>query len=40
MLCNMEDIYAVTKRPHRYLGMVDTLKLNDFSNEFDHFCDM
>jgi hypothetical protein len=36
----MEDIYVTTKGLHLYLGMVDTLKLNDLINKFDRFCDM
>jgi hypothetical protein len=36
----MEDIYVTTKGPHRYLGVVSMLKLNDFIDEFDNLCDM
>jgi hypothetical protein len=36
----MEDMYGASKGPHRFLGVVDTIKLNDFIREFDTWSDM
>jgi hypothetical protein len=29
-----------TKNPHQYSGLIGTIELNDFIQEFDDWCDM
>jgi len=36
----MEDMYGTSKGPRQYLGMVNTIELDDFIWEFDTWCDM
>jgi len=33
-------MYGPTKGPHRYLGVVGNIELNDFIYKFDNWCDM
>lgn len=40
LLWDMEDMYGTTKGPHWYLGAIGTIKLDDFIQEFDNWCDM
>jgi hypothetical protein len=32
----MEEMYGITKGPHKYLGAIGTIELNDFVYEFDN----
>jgi hypothetical protein len=36
----MEKMYGTFKRLCQYLGVVGTIKLDDFIQEFDSWCDM
>jgi hypothetical protein len=37
---DMEDMYGASKRPHQFLGAIDTIELDDFIQEFNTWCDM
>jgi uncharacterized protein YfdQ (DUF2303 family) len=37
---DMEDMYGTSKRPFRFLGAVDTIKLDDFIRELNTGCDV
>jgi hypothetical protein len=36
----MEDMYGASKGRRRFLGAVDTIKLDDFIRKFDTWSDM
>jgi len=40
LLWDMEEMYGTTKGPRQYLGVVGTIELDDFIQEFDSWCDM
>jgi hypothetical protein len=40
LVCDMEDMYGASKGPYRFMGVVITIKLDDFIWEFDTYCDM
>jgi len=37
---DMEDMYGASKGPHQFLGVIDTIELDDFISEFNTLCDM
>jgi len=40
LLWDIEDMYDTSKGPRQYLGVVNTIELDDFIWEFDTWCDM
>jgi len=35
LLWDMEDMYGANKGPHRYLGVIGTIELDDFIQKFE-----
>lgn len=40
LVWDMEDMYGASKGPRRFSRVVDTIKLDDFIQEFDTWSDM
>ncbi len=40
LLCDMEDTYGASKVHSPYSGAIGTIKLNDFIQKFNIWCDM